>query len=130
MNVLFKSIPIESGADELAEFIESAIYKCDLEGHQLHISVTNIELLEIQDCYTHPIERFGVVRISPSDIAKKIIKELDGHDFNEHHITVREFFDRSRDNDPRSKNASSTQNILEKRVKDRREQRLKYSRLI
>lgn len=130
MNILFQSIPIGIRANELAAFIQSRLNKSDLNGHELHISVASIEILEIQDNFTHPIEQFGVVRFSDPELAKKIIKKLNGLNFNNHHITVREFFDRDDKNDPRGKKLEPSEVLAEKRVKDRRKYFLKNSRLI
>lgn len=130
MNVLFKSIPIGIRANELAEFIESKVTTKDLDGYRLHIIVASIEMLQLQDNFTHPIEQFGIIRISSEDVAKKIIQKLHGLNFNDYQITVREYFNRSDKNDPRKIMRATSEKMIEKRVKERREYSLKYSRLI
>jgi len=71
MNILFKNIPIGITAYELAELIESIFNENGTGKIEWHISASSIELLEIQDNFTHPIERFGLVRIPSVEIAKK-----------------------------------------------------------
>lgn len=115
MDLLFKNIPIGITAYELAQFIQSIFN--DIDGKAIHISNSSIEMLEIQDNFTHPIEQFAVVRVSSSDIAKKIIKHLDGCVIKQYQMTVREYFIRSTKNDPRLKTINSSKVFLEKRKK-------------
>jgi hypothetical protein len=119
MDILFKNIPLRISAYELASFIESS-FNGKGTNDALNISVNSIEMMEIQDNFTHPIEKFGIVRGFPSDIAKKVIKELDGCVLNQFQMTVREYFNRSTENDPRLNSIDSTDDFSEKREQDRR----------
>jgi len=130
MNILFKNIPIGVSGGELARFIESEINGDILTGKKLSVHVGSIEMMERQDHYCRPIEQFGVVRVSPANLAEKVIKKMDGCCFNQFKVTVREYFYRSTANDKRLKKIASLEVLLEKRVKDRREKHLSYSRQI
>ena len=130
MNILFKNIPIGITGYELAEFIETEFNVDNIESKKLAVSVCCIEILERQDHFCHPLEQYGIVRISPPDLAKKVIRQLDGGSYNQLKITVREFLNRSVVNDPRNNLIDMPEVILEKRVKDRRQHSLIYSRQI
>ena len=120
MDVLFKNIPLGITAIELADIIESNIHKNNICNDDIHISINSIEMLEIQDNFTHPIERFGIVRLSSSKNATKVIQVLDNHVLNQYQITVREYFIRSAENNRRVKAINFFEDFLEKREKDRR----------
>ncbi len=109
MNVLFKNIPIGISAHEVIKLIESVFNADWVDSNGMHVSLSPVEMLEIQDAFTHPIEQFGLVRISPLEAAKKVIKELDGSFFKKHQITVRQYFNRSPSNDPRVENLDSSE---------------------
>ena len=130
MNILFKNIPIGITGYELAEFIESEFNVDNVESNKLAVTVCCIEMLERQDHFCHPLEQYGIVRISPPDLARKVIRQLDGCSFNRLKITVREYLNRSVVNDPRNNLIDMPEVILEKRVKDRRKHSLIYSRQI
>jgi len=130
MNILFKNIPIGTTGYDLADFVESEFNLHSTEEKKLSVAVCCIEMLERQDHFCHPIEQYGIVRVSPSNLAKKVIRQLDGCFFNKVKITVREYFIRSKINDPRLNLIDTPEVILEKRVQDRREHTLIYSRQI
>ena len=130
MNILFKNIPIGMTGSELARFIESEINGDIVSSQKLSVHVGSIEMMERQDYYCRPVEQFGVVRVSPVNLAEKVINKLDGCCFNDFKLTVREYFYRSTDNDKRLKQMGPPEVILEKRIKDRREKPLCYSRLV
>lgn len=129
MNVLFKNIPIGISGYELARFIESEFNVDSVEG-KLAVTVCCIEIMERQDHFCHPVEQYGIVRISPPELAKKVIRQLDGCCFNKLKLTVREYLNRSAVNDPRNNLIDMPEVIMEKRVNDRRQHSLIYSRQI
>ncbi len=118
MKVLFKNIPIGITAAELANFIEKNFPEKD----DIHIAISSIEMLEMQDNFTRPIEQFGVVLISQAEKAKLIIKALDGSVIEQYKITVREYFIRTIDDEREVKEIVSLDDFLEKRVNKRREE--------
>jgi hypothetical protein len=130
MNILFKNIPIGITGYDLAEFIKSEFNRDTAEYKTLAISVGSIEMLERQDHFCHLIAQYGIVRISPPDLAKSVIRQLDGRFFNQFKISVREYFIRSGINDPRLNLIDTPEVFMEKRVKDRRAHSLIYSRHI
>jgi len=130
MNVLLKNLPIGIRDHELAELIKSNFNASTLENSGLSLSVDGIIMLEIQDNFTRPIEQFGLVRISSSQVAKEVIKQLDSRVFNEHKITVREYYSRSASNDPRLPPHKTPKDFIEKRVQDRRKITLVHSRRV
>ncbi len=130
MNVLLKNLPIGTRDYELAEFIKSNFNTNKIKKKGLSLSVDGISMLEIQDNFTRPIEQFGIVRISSSEVAKEVIKQLNSSLFKKYKITVREYFTRSASNDPRLKNRNTPIDFIEKRKKDRREISLIYSRRV
>jgi len=130
MNVLFKNIPIGMTAAEFAEFITNLFNAGKNERLGLMICPGSVSMLEKQDNFSHPIEQFSVVRISPPRLATQVIEELDGCLLGKLQIAVREFFDRSTDNDPRQQNRETPEVVINKRVADRRTKTLVYSRHI
>jgi len=131
MNVLFKNIPIGISGYELARFIESEFNVDSVGNKKLAVTVCCIEIMERQDHFCHPVEQYGIVRISPPELAKKVIRQLDGCFFNNKlKVTVREYLERSVVNDPRNNLIDMPEVIMEKRVNDRRKHSLIYSRQI
>jgi len=130
MNVLFKNIPIGIRDHELAEFIELNFNTGNIKNKGLSLSVNGVNMMEIQDNFTHPIEQFGIVRISSSEVAKEVIRQLNGFVFKKYKITVRKFYNRSASNDPRINSRKVPEGIIEQRIKDRRETSLVYSRRV
>lgn len=130
MNVLLKNLPIGIRDFELAEFIESNFDTGDIEKKGLSLSVDGISMLEIQDNFTHPIEQFSLVRLSSSEVAKEVIKQLNGQICEKYQIVVREYFDRSASNDPRLNSHKTPNKFIERRIKDRRNSSLVYSRRV
>lgn len=130
MNVLFKNIPIGIKDFELAKFIESNFNAGRMGKDKLPFKVGGIEMMERQDSFSHPVKQFGIVRICPSETARKVIKQLDGFVFNKLKMSVREYFSRSLSNDPRLKNIEFPKVFIEKRINDRRVHTLIYSRQV
>lgn len=130
MIILFKNIPIGTSAHQLASFVEGSFNTCSSETNKLSLSVCCIEILERQDHFCHPIEQYGIIRVAPPSLAKKVIKQLDGCLFDKLTVTVREYFIRSKINDPRLNLIDTHDAHLEQRIKDRREHSLIYSRQI
>lgn len=130
MNVLFKNIPIGTRDHELAEFIKLNFNNGNFENKGLALPSSGINMMELQDNYTRPIEQFGIVRISSAFVAKEIIKQLNGFIYKKYKITVRQFYTRSASNDPRVNTIDIPKDIVEQRKKDRRELALVYSRRV
>jgi hypothetical protein len=130
MNILFKNIPKGTTGYELAEFIESEFNMDSIESKKLAVTICSIEMMERQDSFCHLVEQYGIVRISPPDLAKKVIRRLDGCFFDRLKISVRQYYLRSVGNDPRLNLIDTPEMMMEKRIKDRRRHSLIYSRQI
>lgn len=130
MNILFKNIPIGTTDHDLAEFIESEFNMASIERKKLSVTVCSIEMMERQDNFCHLVEQYGIVRISPPDLAKKVIRRLDGCFFDRLKVSVRRYYIRSVGNDPRLNLIDTPEMIMEKRIKDRRQYSLIYSRQV
>ncbi len=130
MNVLFKNIPVGIRDFELVAFINSTFNVDNIAEKGLSLSVDGITMLEIQDNFTRPIEQFGIVRISSPDVAKEVIKQLNGCVVNQYQITTREYHTRSASNDPRINSHNPRKNFTDKRKGDRRKSTLVFSRRV
>jgi hypothetical protein len=130
MNILFKNVPVGMSGHELAAFIETEFNQNSVDSKKLAVNVCCIEMMERQDGFCHPIEQYGIVRISPQELAKKVIRQFDGCFFKQLKLTVREYFIRSKVNDPRLNLIDTPEVFLEQRLSDRRQHTLIYSRKI
>ncbi len=130
MNVLFQNIPIGISKSELATFIETEFNMNSNLQQKLSIHDSCIEMMETQDYYCRPMQQFGIVRISSPGLSEKVIDRLNNCLFDKFKITVREYFVRSADNDRRGKLYNQSMVWLEKRVQERRQDSLMYSRQI
>lgn len=130
MDVLFKNIPIGIRDFELTEFIEQHCHVNRSSTNRYSLSICQINMLELQDNFTHPIEQFALVKVSCVEVAKELIQQLNGLIFNQCQITVRQFYHRSEANDPRKKNAQVEKKYIDRRVKDRRQSSLVLSRRV
>jgi len=130
MIILFKNIPIGTSAHQLASFVEGRFNAYSSETKKLSLSICCIEMLERQDHFCHPVEQYGIIRVAPQSLAKRVVRQLDGCLFDKLTITVREYFVRSKTNDPRLNLIDTHEANLEQRIKDRRAHSLIYSRQI
>ena len=128
MNVIFKNIPTGIKKYELAKFIESTFNKGGMNREDLYVPIGDIAIWQTQGGDVGSLEQFGVVRICPPDMAKKVVKKLHGCSFNKFQILVREFFSRSTNNDPRLRNHDSPELFKEQRMSDRRQHSLMNTR--
>mgnify|MGYP000011006677 CR=1 FL=1 len=117
MNVIFKNIPTGIKKYELAKMIESTFNVGHISRESLYIPIGDINIWQTEYGDQCSVEQFGVVRICPLAIAKKVIEKLNGCRFN---IIAREFFSRSQKNDPRLKNLDTLDTFKEQRTGDRR----------
>jgi len=130
MNLIFKNIPLNFNENDLADTVESMFIARSHDKDHFHVCAGGVELLERQDGFCHPLEKYGVLRISPPELGQQVIDELDGCYFDKLKVTVREFFNRSSASDPRNEQNEVPDVIVEKRVKDRRQHVLVNSRHI
>jgi hypothetical protein len=121
MIIFFRNIPLKTKKCEIASFIGKVFNHCFLGRPSTRLSIADIEILSIQDVDSNTLEKHGLVRISPKEVAKRVIKKLDGTIFKGVYVTVREFISRSARNDPRNELLPDTTiDFKERRTSDRR----------
>jgi len=121
MIIFLRNIPLKTKKYEIAGFIERVYNHCFLGRPSTKISIADIEILSIQDVDSNTLEKHGLVRVSPKEVAKRVIKKLDGTSLKGTHVTVREYINRSVHNDPRNELLpDTTKDFKERRASDRR----------
>jgi hypothetical protein len=121
MIIFLRNIPLKTKKYEIANFIGKAFNHCFLGRPGTKISIEDIEILSIQDIDSNTLEKHGLARVLPKEVAKRVIKKLDGTIFKGIPVTVREYINRSAHNDPRNElHLDTTIKIKERRASDRR----------
>jgi len=120
MIIFLKNIPPETKKYEIASFIDRVINDCFLGKVDTKVSIENIETFTIQEVDSNSVDKYGLVRVFPKEVGKRVIKKLDGTFFKKNRITVREYFNRSAHNDPRHVRPGTITNFHEQRTSDRR----------
>lgn len=125
MMVFFKNIPPSTQKTDLVEFIKPAMKQSFFYRlFSLPGAIVDIALLNLLDQEKNQINAHGVVTIMPDSIASLVIQKLDRKVINGRRIVVREYHVRSEKNDPRKNNNNVPQDIIDKRVGDRRQYQL------
>lgn len=84
-------------------------------------SITESEILRIEDTDHESIEFHGVIHIVPAAAALTALERLDGNYFKSKKVEVRKYFHRSTERDRRHRQSASPANdIQEQRKQDRR----------
>lgn len=125
MLIFFKNIPPTTEKAGLIEFIKPALKYGFF--HRLFCppaAIVDVSLLSLLDNEKNIVNVHGVVKIMPDDVALSVIKQLDRKVINGRRITVREYRIRSEENDPRAAFGNVPQEILDRRVGDRRQYEL------
>ncbi len=120
MIIFLRNIHPDTKKYEIANFINPVFNDCFLDKSTAPISIEDIEILSILDVSSNRIEKHGLVRVFPNEVAHRLIKRLDGTLFKDKPITVREYVNRSAKKDPRNEATSDTANYTNRRVADRR----------
>jgi len=120
MIIFFKNIPPETKKYEIARFIDRVINDCFLNKVDTKVSIEDIETFTIQEVDSNVVDKYGLVRVFPKEVGKRVIKKLDGTFFKKKRITVREYFNRSVLNDPRNMRPGARIDFNEQRTSDRR----------
>ena len=128
MIIFLSNIPPETKKYEIASFINRVFKECLLDDRSSGaISIADIEFLSILDVNSNTLEKHGLIRIFPKEVGKRVIKKLDGTAFKQKLIIVREYFNRSAQNDPRNTNTTTEIDLKERRTSDRRRIPLTHS---
>ena len=120
MIIFLRNIPLETKKFEIANFINKVFNDCFLDRSSTKVSIGDIETLSIQDVDSNLLEKHGLVRVFPNEVGKRVIKKLDGTIFKQKPITVREYVNRSAQNDPRDTDPGTVIEFQERRTSDRR----------
>ena len=127
MIIFLRNIPLETKKFEIAGFINKVINDCFLDRSSIKVSIGDVETLSIQDIDSNSLEMHGLVRVFPNEVGKRVIKKLDGTIFKQKPITVREYVNRSAQNDPRNTDTGSEIEFQDRRKSDRRRSHLMNS---
>lgn len=119
MIIFLKNIPPETKKYEIASFINEVINDCYLDNVKTTVSIENIETFTIQEVESNAFDKYGLVKIYPKEVGKRVIKKLNGTIFKQNHIVVREYVNRSASNDRRNV-SQGTIDFNEQRTLDRR----------
>ncbi|WP_374090524.1 hypothetical protein [Methylomicrobium lacus] len=127
MIIFLRNIPVNTKKYEIAAFIEPVFNDCFLVGARAKISVQDIEILSIKDMDSNELERHALVRVYPDEVARRLIKHIDGAVFKNTLISAREYVSRSYLNDARNSVPITAAEIRDRRVVDRRRKPLMNS---
>ena len=125
MLVFFRNIPPTTQKADLVGAIKPVMKKrFFFDFFHRPGAIVNVMLLDLLDKRQNKVNVHGVVTILPDDVADLVIKQLDRKVINGRRITVREYHIRHPQNDPRKKTANVPQDIIDKRMRERREYEL------
>lgn len=127
MIIFLRNIPPDTKKYEIASFIDRVFNDCFLDKSKAKISIEDIEILSIQDVDSDMLEKHGLVRVFPKEVGKRVIKKLDGTVFKRKYVTVREYVNRSINNDPRNNHLGTPLAFSDRRISDRRRKPLMNS---
>ncbi|WP_024298301.1 hypothetical protein [Methylomicrobium lacus] len=120
MIIFLRNIPIDTKKYEIASFIEPVFNDCFLVKATTRVSLQDIEILAIKDIDSDVIEKHALIRIVPEEVAKRVIKHIDGTVFKNTPVSAREYINRSSTNDPRHSALNEAAELLDRRLSDRR----------
>jgi hypothetical protein len=117
MILFLRRIPANTHPDEMQDFVEQA-----LKGgiFSKSGSVIKAEIIAVRDKYTKSVEFHGLVHLDSDKSGQRALKKLKGKPFKNKHILVKEYKHRTWHNDSRINYKNTPQDILNKRVGDRR----------
>ncbi|MDD5265877.1 MAG: RNA-binding protein [Methylococcales bacterium] len=122
MIIFLRNIPYETTKQEIAGFIGRAFNDFSLlDKPSPKIELEDISILSIKDVNSNALEKHALVNVFPNEAGKNLIEKLDGTAFKGECLTIREYINRSMDNDRRNNPlADTTTGFTERRVSDRR----------
>ena len=122
MIIFLRNIPYETTKQEIANFIGRAFNGfCLLDKPSAKIELEDVSILSIKDVNSNALEKHGLVNVFPNETGKRVIEKLDGTIYKGKYLTIREYINRSIDNDPRNNpQAGTIADFTERRVSDRR----------
>lgn len=125
MLIFFRNIPPATRKIDLVEFITPAFnFNFVDKFFRSPGTIVDIKLVNLLDKEKNTLNVHGLVRINPDDAAERVIKRLNRKTVNGRRISVREYQARSEKNDPRSAYGDIPQEMLDRRIGDRRRKNL------
>lgn len=116
MIIILKNIPANTEDEQIEDFIQPALNGGFLSKNGY---IEDILILALNDRKTHRVEYYGLVRITPDSVAKRVIKKLNRKKISGKHINVSDYRIRHWQNDPRI-NRAKIDKLLDKRRGERR----------
>lgn len=116
MIIFIRSIGMEATHIDILDFIESGITAPELEGSDF---IGDVEIMQLKDSMTNKFGFHGLIAVEPDNLATKVIDTLNNTNLLERLVTLREYVQRDKKNDPRLK-YRPTAAVNEKRLSDRR----------
>ncbi len=120
MIIFLRNIPTDTMKYEIANFIEPVFDDCFLGHSADKLTIQDIEILSIKDLDSNSLEKHALIRVFPLDVARRVIKRIDGALFKNTPIMAREYINRSSSNDPRNSLEKASAELLDRRHADRR----------
>lgn len=117
MILFIRNIPATTRPNELRDYVALALGE-DLNDWSGR--VLKAEVMVIRDKHTNKLEHHGLVQVDSDETGIRAIKNLNGLLFNNCEVLVRRYKDRDNENDRRHDGHAVSQEIIEKRIQDRR----------
>lgn len=117
MMLFFRNIPAPTRPNELYDHVAQAVAE---ELNERLKQVVKAEVMVIRDKQTNMLEHHGLVSIDSDEAGIRVIKNLNGLQFNGSEVLVRCYKQRDVHNDRRLNSRPVPQDIIEKRGHDRR----------
>lgn len=117
MIIFLRKIPADTKLSDIADFVAPA-----LKGGWFRKAgkIVKIDILPLHDIRLNSMEFHGLVTVEPDAAGFRAIRLLKGKRFKDKLIIVRQYFQRSWQNDPRQNDKPIDADIIEKRKADRR----------
>ena len=116
MIIFIRNIGMEPTHIDILDFIESGMTAADLEASKF---IGDVEIMQLKDPMTNQFEFHGLIAVEPSSLGVKIIEALNNTKLLGNAVTLREYVQRDKKNDPRLKYRPA-EVINDQRLSDRR----------
>ncbi len=117
MIIFIRKIPTDTRIADIVNFVEPAINGGFFRRAG---TITKVDIIGFRDTRFHSVEFHALVTIEPDSAGFRALKILKGKRLNNRLVTVRQYFERSWQNDPRQNYDPLPPDIAEKRQADRR----------
>jgi len=114
--IFIRNIGMEPAHIDILDFIESGMTLAELGGSEF---IGDVEIMQLKDSMANKFEFHGLVAVEPDSLGIKVIKGLNNTKLLEKPVTLREYVQRDKSNDPRLKYRPAAA-INEQRLSDRR----------